>query len=150
METAAQRWEARPKASKPVDIEWRTRPEGRRKTHTLLEATAGEDEADIDAAEDSGESSDPDSVSTDEVEQSPIRQEGNDFIAVREDGTHAGTGARDVRADEHRHGTRSHGNHVRGTGHNQDRIAVAQANKARPDVSVIRSWKNQWMQRKQW
>ena len=53
---------------------------------------------------------------------------------VREDGTpwdeDTGTGARDVRADEHRHGTRSHGNHVRGTGHNQDRIAVAQANKA--------------------
>ena len=53
---------------------------------------------------------------------------------MREDGTpwneDTGTGARDVRADEHRHGTRSHGNHVRGTGHHQDRIALAQANKA--------------------
>ena len=137
METADQRWEARPKASKPIDIEWRTRPEhgpGRQKTHTLLAVTAGEDEADINAAEDSDESSDSESVPTDEVEQSPIRQEGNDVVAVREDGTpwdeDTGTGARDVRADEHRHGTRSHGNHVRGTGHNQDRIVLAQANKA--------------------
>ena len=53
---------------------------------------------------------------------------------MREDGTpwneDTGTGARDVRADEHRHGIRSQGNHVRGTGHNQDRITLAQANKA--------------------
>ena len=43
MDTAAQQWEARPKASKPIDIEWRTRREhglGRRKMHTLPEAIA--------------------------------------------------------------------------------------------------------------
>ena len=133
METAARQWEARQKASKPIDVEWRTRPEhgpGRRKTHTLPGATAGEDEADIDAEEDSDESCASESEPTDEVEQSPKRKEGNDAVAVREDGApwdeDARTGAMDVRADEYRQGTRSHGNHVRGTVHNQDRNVVAQ------------------------
>ena len=49
METAAQQWEARPKASKSIDIEWRTKPgqiQGRRKANTLPDATAEEDAAD--------------------------------------------------------------------------------------------------------
>jgi hypothetical protein len=157
METADQRWEARPKASKPIDIEWRIRPEhgpGRRNAHTPLEATVGEDEADIGTAEDSDESSDSESVPTDEVEQSPVRQERNDGVAVKEEvilwDEDTGTGARDVRTDEHRHGTRSHGTYVRRQGTIRTGSRWHRRTKQRrPDVTVIRSWKNQWMQRKQ-
>ncbi len=84
----------------------------------------------MDVEEDSDESSASESAPTDEGEQSPIRQEETHTVAVREDVTpwdeDAGTGAKEVRADEHRQGNRSHGNHVRKTMYNQDRIAVAQ------------------------
>jgi hypothetical protein len=118
METAAQQWEARPKASKPIDIEWRTKPgktQGRRK--------------DMNAEEDSDESSAPESASENEAVQSHLMHEGNQVVEVREDFTpwdDAGTEEdMDTRASAgYRLGARSHGNHVRMKAHNQNSIAV--------------------------
>ena len=88
METAAQQWEARPKALKPIDIEWRAKLKrglGQRKAQTLHEAAAEEDQADTNAEEDSDGSSTSQSTLEDEAVQVQLSQEGTEYAAGTED-----------------------------------------------------------------
>ncbi len=82
METALQRWEARPKATRPIDVEWRTkavRGSGQ-KARTPTAAAAEEDAANMDTDDDiDGASSAAESASEDEFAQlTEIREEKDD------------------------------------------------------------------------
>ena len=82
METALQRWKARPKAIRPIDLEWRTkavRGSGQ-KARTPTAAAAEEDAANMDTDDDiDGASSAAKSASEDEFAQlTEIREEKDD------------------------------------------------------------------------
>jgi hypothetical protein len=128
METAAQQWEARPKASKPIDIEWEAR--------TPHEAAAEEDQADMNAEEESDRSSTSESALKDEAVQFQQGQEGTEYAAATEDLTpwdeDTGTDVMDTRAVEHRLIARSHGRYMRVKVRNQDMLAVVPV----PDITA--------------
>ena len=139
METAAQQWEARPKASKPIDIEWRAKLKrglGQREARTPHEAAAEEDQADMNAEEESDRSSTSESALEDEAVQFQQGQEGTEYAAATEDLTpwdeDTGTDVMDTRAVEHRLIARSHGRYMRVKVRNQDVLAVVPV----PDITA--------------
>ena len=90
LETAVQQWEARPKALRPIDVEWRTKAvrDSGRKDRTSTEA------ADLDGDEDknngSSSSSSADSEEEDEVAEVTTMEEEKGDAAERVDGDKAG------------------------------------------------------------
>ena len=139
VKTAAQKWEARPKASKPIDIECREKSKrglGQRRAQTLHEAAAEEDQAGMNAEDYSVGSSTSESALEDEAVQLQLSQEGTDYAAVRKDLTpwdeDTGTDVMDTRAVEHRLIARSHGRYMRVKVRNQDVLAVVPV----PDITA--------------
>ena len=103
LETAVRQWEARPKASLPIDREWRNmvgNKQGRPPAPTPAEPSDGTDDTGVESGESMEEESTAQSVTEDEFAQFPDTAEEKDGRADEEDATPWDRYAREAGHDE--------------------------------------------------
>ena len=133
LETAVRQWEARPKASLPIDKEWRTmvgQKQGRPPAPTPAEPSDGADGKGAESDESMEEESTAESATEDEFAQFPDTAEEKDGRADEEDATpwdrYASEADQDAEETTMRHrGVRGRNNHTSGNNGLRARRGVA-------------------------